>query len=79
MAYAKGKAEEHRALLTTNQMVELAAEVDDVGKVKVDAGKAAAVTPAAKVKQGRKETQLGLQEAVGVVEVKEDEQGELAV
>jgi hypothetical protein len=50
-------------------------------KVVVDAveEKAEGVTPAAKAKQGRKETQLRLQEAVGVVEVKKDEQGEQGV
>jgi len=86
MAYASGKVEEHRALLTINQKVELVVEMEGAGyvkvKVKVDAveGKAALVTPAAKVKQGRKEVQLRLQEeAVRVAEVKGDEQGELAV
>lgn len=85
MAYADGKVEEHRALLTVNQMVVVVEEVEGQRhvkvKVKVDVveGKAEALTPAAKVKQGRKEARLRLQEGVaGVAEV-EEEQEELAV
>lgn len=57
LAYVDGKVEGRRALLTANQKVELVADV----KVKVTAdaveGKAVVATPAAKVNQGRKETQ----------------------
>lgn len=62
MAYANGNVEEPRALLTENQKVELVAEVEDAGKAKVEMevdeveGKAEAAAPAAKVRQGRKDT-----------------------